>query len=90
MIPYFGTEEEPDQEALMENAQSIHPNDQHWAKEIKKAEVIIQRRNELFLTIPVRESLAPLPCTVWTISEGTPLSLEQMQPAMDPSLEAEG
>lgn len=46
MIPYFGSEEEPDREALMENIQSIHPNHRHRAKEIKKAEVIIQRRKE--------------------------------------------
>ena len=30
----------------MENIQSIHPNHRHRAKEIKKAEVIIQRRKE--------------------------------------------
>ena len=46
MIPYFATEEEPDREALMENIQSIYPNHRHRAKEIKKAEVIIQRRKE--------------------------------------------
>lgn len=46
MIPYFGSEEEPDREALMDNIQSIHPNHPHRAKEIKKAEVIIQRRKE--------------------------------------------
>lgn len=46
MIPYFGTEEEPDREALLENIQSIHPNHRHRAKEIKKAEVIIERRKE--------------------------------------------
>ena len=46
MIPYFASEEEPDRDALMENIQSIHPNHRHRAKEIKKAEVIIQRRKE--------------------------------------------
>ena len=45
-IPYFASEEEPDREALMDNIQSIHPNHPHRAKEIKKAEVIIQRRKE--------------------------------------------
>jgi hypothetical protein len=45
-IPYFGSEEDPDREALLDNIQSIHPNHPHRAKEIKKAEVIIQRRKE--------------------------------------------
>ena len=46
MIPYYGSEEEPDRHALMENIQAIHPNHRHRAKELKKAEVIIQRRKE--------------------------------------------
>ena len=46
LIPYFGSELEPDRQALMENIQAIHPNHRHRAREVKKAETIIQRRKE--------------------------------------------
>lgn len=53
LIPYFTTELEPDRDTLFENIQAIHPNHKHRAKELKKAEVIIQRRKEYMLSTKV-------------------------------------
>ena len=50
LIPYFGIEPDPDRHALMENIQAIHPNHKHRAKELSKAEVIMERRKEFTST----------------------------------------
>ena len=53
LIPYFTTELEPDRDTLFENIQAIHPNHKRRAKELKKAEVIMQRRKEYMLSTKV-------------------------------------